>query len=96
MSKLCQKFFLAIDEKNEILLKEYIESFADRVFGSEFNNNEMTYDEREQMSEFSENILNEATKVISMRRDINNIKNGEKSDFVYEFVKDVCKNSVIT
>ena len=95
MTKVTQKLFKAIEEKNSILVDEYIKELQDKYNILIKNpNNDMNDDE---MKEFDYNgniILAETFKATSQKREIKEVANGQKPEIYYDFIKDVCSKTV--
>jgi chaperonin cofactor prefoldin len=95
MIKLSQKLFKAIEEKNDILIEEYIKELHDKhnILITE-PNGEMTDCESNLYQKNLEMIFNELFKIKTQKREITEIANGTKNNIYNEFIKDVCTKTV--
>jgi len=95
MSKVTQKLFKAIEEKNSILVDEYIKELQDKYNILIRNpNNDMTDEETREFDITGDIILAQTFKVNSQKREIKEVANGQKPEIYYEFIKDVCSKTV--
>jgi len=95
MSKVTQKLFKAIEEKNSILVDEYIKELQDKYNILIRNpNNDMNADEIKDFDSTGNIILTETFKVNAQKREIKEVANGQKPEIYYEFIKDVCSKTV--
>jgi hypothetical protein len=95
MTKLCQKFFIAIESHNNNLLNTYNTSILDRMLSmNNDDNNEMTEEEGQKCMEIGNILLEEMMKVKNLKTDIEDIKKGNKPVMYHDFVKDVCSKTV--
>jgi len=96
MTKLCQKFFLAIEDTNNVLLTDHSLSIFERLMNmNNDGNDEMTEEETERFLQISNVLLEDMMKAKTMRSEIEDIKKGNKPDFYHNFVKNVCSKTVI-
>ena len=95
MTKVTQKLFKAIEEKNSILVDEYIKELQDKYNILIRNpNNDMNDDEMKEFCDKGNIILTETFKVNSQKREIKEVANGQKPEIYYEFIKDICSKTV--
>jgi uncharacterized protein (DUF1697 family) len=95
MSKVTQKLFKAIEEKNSILVDAYIKELQDKYNILIRNpNNDMNDEEVKEFDTTGNIILEEAFKANAQKREIKEVANGQKPEIYYEFVKDVCSKTV--
>jgi hypothetical protein len=95
MSKLSQKFFRAIEEKNSILINEYLSEIQNQFNILNSNpNNEMNDDETKDFDIRSDALIEEVFKAKAQKREISEAANGKKPDIYHEFVKDICSKTV--
>jgi hypothetical protein len=95
MTKLCKKFFKAIESHNNNLLNSYNTSILERMLDmNNDGNNEMTEEEGQKCMEIGNILLEEMMKVKNLKTDIEDIKKGNKPVMYHDFVKDVCSKSV--
>jgi hypothetical protein len=95
MTKLCQKFFTAIESHNNNLLNSYNTSILERMLDmNNDGNNEMTEEESSKCMEIGNILLEEMMKVKNLKTDIEDIKKGNKPVMYHDFVKDVCSKTV--
>jgi len=91
MIKISQKLFQAIEEKNTILINEYISELHNKYNISVMEpNNEMDEIESEHFYEKLNMITNELVKIKKQKREVSEIANGSKNNSYAEFVKDIC------
>jgi len=105
MAKLSQKFFKAIEEKNDILADEYLielqNKYGYHLLNSTIEENDDSLnkiedcDENESMNEnkfmsIGNTLLEELFKVKVQKREIKEAANGSKPEIYHEFVKNVC------
>jgi hypothetical protein len=93
MTKISQKFFNAIEDSNNELIKEYNKVVLEQLLRISEGNEEISEVEAEKCVEKSNNLLDEMLRVKSMRSDIENIKKGNKPELLHDFVKDVCSKT---
>jgi hypothetical protein len=94
MTKLCQKFFKAIEFHNNNLLNTYNTSILEKMMDmNNDGNNEMTEEEGQKCMEIGNILLEEMMKVKNLRTDIEDIKKGNKPIMYHDFVKDVCAST---
>jgi hypothetical protein len=95
MTKLCKKFFIAIESHNNNLLNSYNTSILERMLDmNNDGNNEMTEEEGQKCMEIGNILLEEMMKVKNLKTDIEDIKKGNKPVMYHDFVKDVCSKTV--
>ena len=95
MSKVTQKLFRAIEEKNSILVDEYIKELQEKYNILIRNpNNDMNDEEIKDFDSTGNIILTETFKVNAQKREIKEVANGQKPEIYYEFIKDVCSKTV--
>ena len=95
MSKVTQKLFRAIEEKNSILVDEYIKELQEKYNILIRNpNNHMNDEEIKDFDSTGNIILTETFKVNAQKREIKEVANGQKPEIYYEFIKDVCSKTV--
>ena len=95
MTKVTQKLFKAIEEKNSILVDEYIKEIHDKYNILIRNpNNDMTYEELKEFNYTGDIILAEAFKANAQKREIKEVASGQKTEIYYEFIKDICSKTV--
>ena len=95
MSKVTQKLFKAIEEKNSILVDEYIKELQEKYNILIRNpNNDMNDEQMKDFYSTGNIILSETFKVNAQKREIKEVANGQKPEIYYEFIKDVCSKSV--
>lgn len=105
MAKLSQKFFKAIEEKNDILADEYLMELQNKygyhLINSTIEENDDSLnkiedcDENDLMNEnqfmsIGNSLLDELFKVKVQKREIKEAANGSKPEIYHEFVKNVC------
>ena len=91
MSKLCQKLFQAINERNSKLIDEYIKELNER-FNMTINqpNTELTEYECESNINEGDKLIDELFKAKSQKKEINETAKGVKTEIYHDFVKDIC------
>jgi hypothetical protein len=95
MTKLCQKFFIAIESHNNNLLNSYNTSILEKMLDmNNDDNNEMTEEQSNKYMEIGNILLEEMMKVKNLKTDIEDIKKGNKPVMYHDFVKDVCSKTV--
>ncbi len=91
MTKLSHRFFTAIEESNNVLLREHNAMILEKLMDmNNDGNDEMTEEEGNRCTEIGNILLEEMMKVKNLRSDIDDIKKGNKPILFNEFVKDVC------
>lgn len=92
---LTQKLFKAIEDKNDILISQYIKELHEKykVLIME-PNNEMNDEESFQYANKLEMITNELFRIKNQNKNIKDIANGNKNDIYYKLVKDICMKTV--
>jgi hypothetical protein len=95
MSKLCQKLFQAINERNSKLIDEYIKELNER-FNITINqpNTELTEYECENNINEGDKLIDELFKVKSQKKEIIETAKGLKTEIYHDFVKDICLKTV--
>jgi hypothetical protein len=94
MVKLSQKLFKAIEEKNDILINEYMKELHDK-------HNILIMEPNDEMNDYESNlyqkkleiIFNELFKIKTQKREITEVANGNKNNIYNEFVKDICSKT---
>jgi hypothetical protein len=95
MTKVTQKLFKAIEEKNSILVDEYIKELQEKYNILIRNpNNDMNDEQMKDFDSTGNIILSETFKVNAQKREIKEVANGQKPEIYYEFIKDVCSKTV--
>jgi len=95
MATLSQKLFKAIDEKNTILINEYIKELQIKYnLVMTDPNNEMNDDESKEFDIKLNTLLEELFKVKGQRKDVYDISNGSKNETYYEFIKNICAKTI--
>ena len=95
MTKLSQKLFKAIEEKNSILINEYInELYENYNITITDPNNEMDFNESENYILKLDILFDELCKIKNQKREVDEIVNGNKNNVYYEFIKDICSKTV--
>ena len=95
MSKLSQKFFKAIEEKNSTLINDYLHEIQIQFNILNTNpNNEMNDEETKDFDIRSDGLIDEVFKAKAQKREISDAANGKKPDIYHEFVKDICSKTV--
>ena len=95
MAKLSQKFFKAIEEKNSILINDYLNEIQNQFNILNNNpNNEMNYEETKDFDIRSDTLIEEVFKAKAQKREISEAANGKKPDIYHDFVKDICSKTV--
>ena len=95
MSKLSQKFFKAIEEKNSTLINDYLYEIQNQFNILNTNpNNEMNDEETKDFDIRSDGLIDEVFKAKAQKREISDAANGKKPDIYHEFVKDICSKTV--
>ena len=95
MTKLSQKFFRAIEEKNSILINEYLNDIQNKFNILNTNsNNEMNDEESKDFDIRSDALIEEVFKAKAQKREISEAANGKKPDIYHDFVKDICSKTV--
>jgi hypothetical protein len=95
MSKVTQKLFKAIEEKNSILVDEYIKELQEKYNILIRNpHNDMNDEQIKDFDSTGNIILSETFKVNVQKREIKEVANGQKPEIYYEFIKDVCSKTV--
>jgi hypothetical protein len=95
MIKLSQKLFNAVEDKNTILINEYINELR-----SKYNiliadpNNDMNEDESEEYETKLDFLTHELLKVKQQRKNINEIAKGDKNDIYYDFIRGICLKTI--
>ncbi len=92
---LTQKLFKAIEDKNDILISQYIKELHEKykVLIME-PNNEMNDEESLQYTNKLEMITNELFRIKNQNKNIKDIANGNKNDIYYKLVKDICMKTM--
>ena len=92
---LTQKLFKAIEDKNDILISQYIKELHEKykVLIME-PNNEMSDEESLQYTNKLEMITNELFRIKNQNKNIKDIANGNKNDIYYKLVKDICMKTM--
>jgi hypothetical protein len=95
MTKLCQKLFQAINERNTKLIDEYIKELNER-FNMTINqtNNELTEYECESNIIEGDKLIDELFKVKTQKKEIIETANGVKTEIYHDFIKDICSKTV--
>jgi hypothetical protein len=95
MTKLCQKLFQAINERNSKLIDEYIKELNER-FNMTINqpNNELTEHECENNIIEGDKLIDELFKVKSQKKEIIETAKGVKTEIYHDFIKDICLKTV--
>ncbi len=110
MTKLSQKFFQAIEEKNAILADEYLKELQNKYGCHLMNSTIEEIDENEENERNEKNnevernenkfttigntLLEELFKVKVQKREIKEAANGCKPEIYHEFVKNVCSKVI--
>jgi hypothetical protein len=95
MTKVTQKLFKAIEEKNSILVDDYIKEIQEKYNILIRNpNNDMNDEETKEFNYTGDMILAEAFKANAQKREIKEVANGQKPEIYYEFIKDICSKTV--
>jgi hypothetical protein len=95
MLKLAQKLFKAIEDKNTILINEYIRELCENynvlVMGPD---TDMGEDEGDDYEAKLELLTNQLLEVKKQRKNITEIAKGDKNETYYDFMKDICLKTI--
>jgi hypothetical protein len=94
MAKLCQKLFQAINQRNSILIDEYIKELSDKFNITLNNPNQLTEEECDIFIADGDKLIDELFKVKSQKKEITEAANGVKTEIFHDFVKDICSKTV--
>ena len=95
MTKLSQKFFKAIEEKNSTLINDYLNEIQNQFNILNTNpNNEMNDEETKDFDIRSDALIEEVFKAKAQKREISEAANGKKPDIYHDFVKDICSKTM--
>ena len=89
MAKLIQKFFYAINERNQSLIDDYVEKIRGKLFDLDYEDDK-TEEETEKRIEADILLWDEVKRVINYKMGVLNGAKGDTSDFQKNFVKEVC------
>lgn len=95
MIKLSKKFFKAIEEHNTTLTNQYGKELYSKLTNILQNSgDELSQDECDDLQLKQQRILQELSIINSSRIDVTDIANGKRSEFLPDFVKEVCATTV--
>ena len=94
MAKLCQKLFQAINQRNSLLIDEYIKELSDKFNITLNNPNQLTEEECDIFIADGDKLIDELFKVKSQKREITEAANGVKTEIFHDFVKDICSKTL--
>ena len=95
MVNLTQKLFRAIQDKNSILITEYIMELKDKfdVLVMDPNNN-MNEEESEDYGNRMNILTDELYKIKDQKKEFNEIVKGNKNEIYQRYIKDVCSKTL--
>ena len=93
MSSITKKLFLAIKDRNSVLITEYANDLKTKLdsFGS--GNNDMTNEETVEINGITDDLIDLVTSVFSQKRQSNEISDGLKPELFHQFVKEISTGS---
>jgi hypothetical protein len=94
MATITKKLFLAIKERNSVLVSEYANDLKAKLdsFNSS-DNNEMTTEESAEMCGMTDELIDLITSIFSQKRQSNEMADGLKPDLFHQFVKELATGS---
>jgi len=95
MTKLSQKLFKAIENKNDILISNHITELQHKLFRKNSNcPMDMDEEESELFGFESGKMIDFITNLVNQRREIKDAASGLKTDMYYNILKNVCSMMV--
>jgi hypothetical protein len=92
MSKLCVKFFSAIEDHNNKLIRNHSDVIIDKI--TNINNEDVILeDEEEHYNNMNDIYHNELMQLFNTGANVRAIKTGKKPEMLNDFVKDICSKT---
>jgi len=93
MSKISQKLFRAIEDRNQILIAEYTDQLKNKLTNSGGSDN-LTKTEVDLLNVQTDAIIDDMTNMAHQRGELREVSQGLKPEIYHNFVRNVCSRAV--